>query len=34
MAREPRLLRRPILKHGDRLLTGFNQKEWEEELAS
>ena len=34
MAQEPRLLRRPILKHGETLLTGFNQKEWEAELAS
>jgi len=34
MAQEPRLLRRPILKHGNKLLTGFNQKEWEAELAS
>jgi arsenate reductase-like glutaredoxin family protein len=33
MAQEPRLLRRPILKRGDKLLTGFNQKEWEAELA-
>jgi arsenate reductase-like glutaredoxin family protein len=33
MAQEPRLLRRPILKHGDKLLTGFSQKEWETELS-
>jgi arsenate reductase-like glutaredoxin family protein len=29
MAQEPRLLRRPILKHGEKLLTGFSLKEWE-----
>jgi arsenate reductase-like glutaredoxin family protein len=34
MAQEPRLIRRPILKHGETLLTGFNQKEWEAELGS
>jgi arsenate reductase-like glutaredoxin family protein len=34
MAEEPRLLRRPLLKRGDRLLIGFNQKEWEEALSA
>ena len=30
---EPRLMRRPLLKHADRLLVGFNAKEWEQALA-
>jgi arsenate reductase-like glutaredoxin family protein len=34
MSEEPRLLRRPLLKRGDRLLIGFNQKEWEEALSA
>lgn len=33
MTQEPRFLRRPLLKHGDNLLVGFNQSEWEAELG-
>lgn len=33
MIEEPRLMRRPILKAGRRILLGFNEAEWQEALG-
>jgi Spx/MgsR family transcriptional regulator len=33
MEAQPRLLRRPLLKHGDDLLIGFDQARWTEALV-
>ena len=32
--KEPRLLRRPILTDGERVLVGFNEKDWEAAVTS
>ena len=33
LAAEPRMLKRPILEKGDRVVTGFKVEEWEEALS-